>query len=258
VGTGRDTSQGWDFFISYTQADRSWAEWAAWVLEEAGYRVLVQAWDFVPGSNWVQEMHTGTRDAARTIAVLSQAYLESAFGAAEWQAAWAADPAGAGRRLLTIRVAACDRPGLLAAVNGIDLYGLDEADARTLLLDTVAAAATGRAKPAVPPPFPATGRAVTREPRFPGSLPRVWNVPARNSHFTGRGTELEDLARSLGDGQVVTVQSVRGLGGVGKSELAVEYAHIHAAEYEVVWWVAATPLRNGVVYLHYGLSGVPA
>jgi TIR domain len=42
---------GWDFFVSYTQADRGWAVWIAWLLEEAGYRVLVQAWDMVPGNN---------------------------------------------------------------------------------------------------------------------------------------------------------------------------------------------------------------
>ena len=69
---------GWDFFVSYTQADRRWAEWIAWVLEEHGhYHVLVQAWDFGPGSNWIQEMQTGTRDATRTIAVLSDNYLAS-------------------------------------------------------------------------------------------------------------------------------------------------------------------------------------
>jgi TIR domain-containing protein len=32
-----------DFFVSYTSADRSWAEWIAWRLEEAGYGVFIQA-----------------------------------------------------------------------------------------------------------------------------------------------------------------------------------------------------------------------
>jgi TIR domain len=32
-----------DFFVSYTQVDQAWAEWIAWLLEEDGYRVLVQA-----------------------------------------------------------------------------------------------------------------------------------------------------------------------------------------------------------------------
>ena len=35
-----------DFFISYTAADRAWAEWAAWQLEAAGYGVVLQDWDF--------------------------------------------------------------------------------------------------------------------------------------------------------------------------------------------------------------------
>ena len=59
MDAGGDQDRGWDFFVSYTQADRAWAEWIAWVLEEDGHRVLVQAWDFVPGSNWIQGMQAG-------------------------------------------------------------------------------------------------------------------------------------------------------------------------------------------------------
>ena len=68
----------WGFFVSYTQADRAWAEWIAWVLEEDGFRVLVQAWDFVPGRNWVEAMRSAAPNASRTVAVLSDEYLESA------------------------------------------------------------------------------------------------------------------------------------------------------------------------------------
>src|SRR4051812_38492869 len=35
-----------DFFVSFNQADRAWATWIAWVLEEAGYSVFFQDWDF--------------------------------------------------------------------------------------------------------------------------------------------------------------------------------------------------------------------
>jgi hypothetical protein len=230
---------GWDFFVSYAQADRPWAEWIAWILEENGHRVLIQAWDFVPGRNWVQSMHEGVTWADRTIAVLSRAYLQSVFGGAEWQAAWRADPTGADRKLLTIRVEDCDRPGFLGGVVGIDVFGLDEAKAKTRLRTAVVSAMAGRAKPEQAPFFPGADRALPGLARFPGALPTIWKVPARNPNFTGRDDALQEMAGVLRAESTVTVHSLHGLGGVGKSSLAVEYAHAHASEYDLVWWIPA-------------------
>ena len=234
-----DEVSDWDFFVSYTQADRSWAEWIAWILEENGYRVLVQAWDFVPGTNWTQHMQDGTAHAARTIAVLSDDYLKSVYGKPEWLAAWQQDPDGAKRKLIPIRVADCDRPGLLAAVVGFDLFGRPEAQAKARLLEGVASATSGRAKPTSKPGFPGAGRAISTAARFPGTLPSIWRVPARNPNFTGRDDELTAMKTSLTADSTVTVHSVSGLGGVGKTRLAIEYAHKFASDYDVVWWIAA-------------------
>ena len=49
-------------FVSYNQADRPWAEWIAWTLEENGYKAVVQAWDIRTGSNFVLEMHTAAAE----------------------------------------------------------------------------------------------------------------------------------------------------------------------------------------------------
>jgi hypothetical protein len=170
---------GWDFFISYTEADRAWAEWIAWALEEDEHHILVRAWDSGPGSDRVRDLRAGTRDATRTIAVLSSDYLNSVYGGAEWRAAWAGDPEGVGRKLLTVRVADCDGPdqGTLLPAGRADLFGLSEGTAMTRLRLMASAAIAGRARPpAAPGPGPRAGgqaRVMPRAAPFPGKLPRV-------------------------------------------------------------------------------------
>src|SRR6478609_7242150 len=74
----------------------------------------------------------------------------------------------------------------------------------------------------------------------PARLARVSNVPARNPHFTGRTGLLDQLHDRLRtDGDTLQVQALYGLGGVGKTQLAIEYAHRYAADYDLAWYVDA-------------------
>lgn len=228
-----------DFFISFNRADRGWAEWLAWQLEEEGYTTVFQDWDFRPGGNFVLDMQRAAEGAERTVAVLSPDYLGARFTQPEWAAAFAQDPTGEKGLLVPVVVRECKLEGLLPQVTHIDLFGMSEAAARAALLKGVK---RGRAKPEEGPEFPAGARrTVESKPRFPGALPPVWNVPHnRNPHFTGREDFLSALEESLTSGQPAALtQAIHGLGGVGKTQLATEFAYRHAHRYEVVWWVRA-------------------
>ncbi|WP_076825335.1 FxSxx-COOH system tetratricopeptide repeat protein, partial [Frankia sp. CcI49] len=231
---------GWYFFVSYAQADQPWAEWIAWTLEEAGYRVLVQDWDLTPGSHRVQWIHEGVQRAEQTIIVLSEEYTRSVYGTAEWQTAWAADPAGQTRKLLVARVADCAPPGLLAQIVPVDLFGLPEQQTQATLLRAARLAVSGaRAKPDTKPPLPSGRQAMPGQPAFPGDRPEVWNIPPRLAHFVGRTDLLDQLHHDLTVAATVSVCAVRGLGGVGKTALAIEYAYRNAEAFEVAWWIPA-------------------
>ena len=67
------------------------------------------------------------------------------------------------------------------------------------------------------------------------------NIPhLRNRNFTGREIILTDLRKALSSGKPAALtQAISGLGGIGKTQIALEYAYRHQSDYDVVWWVRA-------------------
>lgn len=226
----------WEFFISYNQADRVWAEWIAWQLEENGYKTVLQAWDFRPGGNFIELMHRATKEAERTIAVLSPNYLTAPYPLDEWTVPFVGTQER-GRRLVPVRVQECTPEGLLSTIIPIELVGFSEEAAKSALLNGVH---EGRSKPPVKPRFPGPSSI------FPGTLPPVWNIPHnRNINFIGREDFLADLHTALNSRKRPRLaQAIVGQAGVGKTEIAIEYAFRHAADYEVVWWLRAEALAS--------------
>ena len=156
-----------------------------------------------------------------TIAVLSETYLTSEFTAPEWAAAFAQDPTGKKRKLIPVRLKECTLRGLLAPINYIDLVDLAEADAKDVLLRGVA---DGRARPDKKSPFPGSTASPSDRPKavFPPSLP--CNLPPVSAIFVGRDEDLEQLHAQMQTGTAIAISAVSGMGGIGKTELAAQYA----------------------------------
>ena len=68
---------------------------------------------------------------------------------------------------------------------------------------------------------------------------RVWTIPARVRGFIGRAELLAQLEAALRSGGPTVVQAVTGMGGIGKTTTAIEYAHRHRGEFDIAWWVPA-------------------
>jgi tetratricopeptide (TPR) repeat protein len=241
-----------DFFISYTKADEAAAIWVAQVLEQRGdYTFKMMFTDSVPGDNGVLWMNRSLEQSDRLLLVLSESYLASTWSAAEWAAMLASDATGERRRVVPIRIEACDPHPMLRALTHINLEGLDGVPRAEKLLSEIRAVLAGR-RPLPTLELGEAGLAGSAVPRAAHALPPVWNIKSpRNRNFTGRDDLLTTLHATLSTGDAgVLALAVTGLGGVGKSQLAHEYAYRFKAEYQAVWWMRAEDPATILTDLH--------
>ena len=233
VYTRRQPISSAEVFLSYVPEDRMWADWIESVLNRSGFLVLPRSTVAVDETDTAGSIQAERPflAASRTIALLSAAYLHSPEAMAMWEAMSASDAGGPHRQLVPIKVGDVRLGAPFTDRSVLDLVRLEADHATAALLRAFDRPAN----------VPRLAEAQPDEPRFPGRVPPIWNVPTRNADFTGRGPTLERLRDKLAGGgmAVVLAQALYGMGGVGKTQVALEYAHRFKADYDLVWWVPA-------------------
>ncbi|MEU5660789.1 FxSxx-COOH system tetratricopeptide repeat protein [Streptomyces sp. NPDC047737] len=226
-----------DLFLSYVAENRMWADWIESVLTRAGFRVVPR--DVSADHGAADATQAVAETAARTVVLLSSAYLKSQRAVDLWERSVSEDPGGGRRQLLPLRVSDVRLSAPYIDRNPVDLFRLDEVHATTALMR------------ALDRPVQ-LGDGVSPGPRFPGTVPRIWNAPPRNPGFTGRSLVLERMRDQLGGGMAVVLpqpQTLYGLGGVGKTQVALEYVHRFMADYDLVWWISSEQIDDVVASL---------
>jgi TIR domain len=237
-----------DIFVSYTSSDREWAFWIAQELEKLGHTPRVHDWEIGAGgdiASWMEHRHD---KADNVLLVVTEVYLSKTYSRWERLAAqWAA----AGERpnfALPILIENCKLPTLLAQFKRCELFGLVEEKARKRFADYLKSGVrpqgSMRFPGAVTPAEPSGDRGPPIS--FPGSR-KPHNLPLASlgDLFKGREKALEELGAVLtgGKGAAVVGRALHGLGGVGKTRLAIEYAWAHEADYSALLFVRAQNAR---------------
>jgi hypothetical protein len=177
--------------------------------------------------DFVEAMHEAIKGARDLIVLFTRDYEESPHTRKEFTS-FIADAAqdSEKRRVVVLRCEDVPLRGLFAATVYQDLVGIvDPEERRKRILDAV----EGRSQAPRPLLRPFVG------------------VPLRVANFTGRADALDRLDAILfGEGKPAAITQVGlgraavwGMGGIGKTSLAIEYAHRFRDLYAGVWWCAA-------------------
>src|SRR5215472_11432754 len=230
----------YDFFLSRRGSVAAVAQEVERVLAEKGYSVLTQDYDIPLASSFIEKMHEGVINSRDLIVLFTDDYLRSPFTRKEFTS-FEADRTKTPeeRHIIVLRCEDVPLRGLLADNVYQDLVGVQNPEERKR---RIIAAAERQSQAVPPPPRPFIG------------------VPPRIASFTGRIDELDRLDAILMHNKPAAVTqasvgraAVQGMGGVGKTSLAIEYAHRFRGLYAGVCWCPAET-RTGLLSALAGLA----
>ncbi|MFI8522612.1 FxSxx-COOH system tetratricopeptide repeat protein [Streptomyces sp. NPDC085481] len=212
---------------------RPWATWIAQRLEAHGVRTTPQRWDpprQVPLEDSLEDLLLAR---GQVLLVLNDWFFElGPRPAGEWNDVLRGFVAAHADRFAAVNLT--NRPLLpaTAVLEPVSLWGVgeEEAEARVLARLGIEPRRAGGRRAALGPVI-----------RYPDTPPEIWGeVPRRNRRFTGRDDLLTELQQRLMDADRGNAAcTLLGMSGIGKTQIAAEYAHRFSPDYDIIWWVSS-------------------
>jgi len=229
-----------EIFCSYTHEDEAWLRKLETHLSLLKQQSLVSLWYnrlIAPGTDWAKTINTHLETASVILLLVSADFFTSDYCyGIEMQRALEREAAGEAQviPILVRPVDWKDAPFEHLQVLPTDAKPLTSWQDQDAALADVAAGIRRVIVEELPQlSVNSLGRAA----------PTIWDVPyPRNPFFVGRDDELLQLHQHLQEGQAMALsqpQAISGLGGIGKTQLALEYAYRYRSDYQVVLWARA-------------------
>ncbi|MEK7830275.1 MAG: toll/interleukin-1 receptor domain-containing protein, partial [Acidobacteriota bacterium] len=124
----------YQLFISYTEADRKWAERLYRRLEDRSVKVFFAHETIAPGEKITLQVSDALDESYKVAMVMSPDYFARPWPRAEWSSALMKDPENRDRRLIPLLRRECDIPDLLADLKAIDFTNNDDFELSLLKL----------------------------------------------------------------------------------------------------------------------------
>jgi tetratricopeptide (TPR) repeat protein len=229
-----------EIFCCCAREDETWLRKLERHLSLLQRQGLISLWHdrlILPGADWAKALDTHLETASVILLLVSSDFLASDYSyGIEMKRALEREAAGEARVIPIL-------------VRSADWNGAPFAHLQILPTDAKPIAAWRNKDTAFADVAAGIRRVIVEElPQLTASaprvaLPKIWNIPyPRNPFFLGRESELLRIRQNLQTGQAMALsqpQAINGLGGIGKTQLALEYAYRHYQDYKVVLWARA-------------------